>query len=121
MEEKKYINIDNMATRLCQILKDARESMVDDKNKDFIMENFSDKHLEDKSNEMAWQFNSDMKKYLHNPGHRICGNFNNDDEIEEDFLNFSAGTLKIGVWHWFDERCPNNLHDDLMYPKNDAV
>ncbi|QUT23831.1 hypothetical protein [Bacteroides xylanisolvens] len=41
MEEKKYINIDNMATRLCQILKDARESMVDDKNKDFIMENFS--------------------------------------------------------------------------------
>lgn len=46
---------------------------------------------------------------------------NNDDEIEEDFLNFSAGTLKIGVWHWFDERRPNNLHDDLMYPKNDAV
>lgn len=79
MEEKKYINIDNMATRLCQILKDARESMVDDKNKDFIMENFSDKHLEDKSNEMAWQFNSDMKKYLHNPDHRICGNFNNID------------------------------------------
>lgn len=32
MEEKKYINIDNMATRLCQILKDARESMVDDEN-----------------------------------------------------------------------------------------
>lgn len=46
---------------------------------------------------------------------------NNDDEIEEDFLNFPAGTLKIDVWHWFDERCPNNLHDDLMYPKNDAV
>lgn len=88
MEEKKYINIDNMATRLCQILKDARESMVDDKNKDFIMENFS---------------------------------VNNDDEIEEDFLNFPAGTLKIDVWHWFDERCPNNLHDDLMYFKNDAV
>lgn len=63
MEEKKYINIDNMATRLCQILEDARESMVDDKNKDFIMENFSDKHLEDKSNEMAWQFNSDMKQW----------------------------------------------------------
>ena len=53
MEEKKYINIDNMATRLCQILKDARESMVDDKNKDFIMENFSDEYLEDYSNVMA--------------------------------------------------------------------
>ena len=46
---------------------------------------------------------------------------NNDDEIEEDFLNFPVGTSKIDVWHWFDERCPNNLHDDLMYPKNDAV
>lgn len=46
---------------------------------------------------------------------------NNDDEIEEDFLNFPAGTPKFDVWHWFDERCPNNLHDDLMYPKNDAV
>lgn len=44
---------------------------------------------------------------------------NNDDEIEEDFLNFPVGTSKIDVWHWFDERCPNNLHDDLMYPKND--
>lgn len=53
MEEKKYINIDNMATRLCQILKDARESMVDDENKDFIMENFSDEYLEDYSNVMA--------------------------------------------------------------------
>ena len=79
MEEKKYINIDNMATRLCQILKDARESMVDDENKDFIMENFSDEYLEDYSNVMAWKFNSDMKKYLHNPDHRICGNFNNID------------------------------------------
>ena len=79
MEEKKYINIDNMATRLCQILIDARESMVDDENKDFIMENFSDEYLEDYSNVMAWKFNSDMKKYLHNPDHRICGNFNNID------------------------------------------
>ncbi len=39
---------------------------------------------------------------------------NNDDEIERDFLCFKAGTSKFDVWHWFDERCPNNLHDDLM-------
>ncbi len=39
---------------------------------------------------------------------------NNYDEIEEDFLGFSAGTSRFEVWHWFDERCPNNLHDDLM-------
>ena len=41
---------------------------------------------------------------------------NENDEIEEDFLSFPAGTPKTDVWHWFDERCPNNLHDDLMYP-----
>lgn len=43
----------------------------------------------------------------------------NDDNITSDFLCFPAGTSKFDVWHWFDERCPNNLHDDLLYPKND--
>ena len=43
---------------------------------------------------------------------------NNDDEIERDFLCFEAGTPKLDVWHWFDERCPNNLHDDLLYHKD---
>lgn len=42
---------------------------------------------------------------------------NVDDEIETDFLCFPAGTTKFDVWHWFDERCPNNLHDDLLYPR----
>ncbi|WP_418821641.1 hypothetical protein [Phocaeicola plebeius] len=39
---------------------------------------------------------------------------NENDEITKDFLSFPAGTDKFAVWHWFDERCPNNLHDDLM-------
>ena len=38
-----------------------------------------------------------------------------DDEIQKDFLSFEAGTPVTDVWHWFDDRCPNNLHDDLMY------
>lgn len=45
---------------------------------------------------------------------------NNDDEIEEGFMCFEAGTPKFDVWHWFDERCPKNLHDDLLYPKEDV-
>lgn len=45
---------------------------------------------------------------------------NNDDELEVDYMQFTAGTSKFYVWHWFDERCPNNLHDDLLYPKYDA-
>lgn len=44
---------------------------------------------------------------------------NNNDEIEEDFLSFPVGTSKFDVWHWFDERCPRNLHDDLLNPSND--
>lgn len=44
---------------------------------------------------------------------------NYNDEIEKGFLGFDAGTSKFDVWHWFDERCPNNLHDDLMFPKTD--
>lgn len=44
---------------------------------------------------------------------------NKDDEIEEDFLCFEKGTSKFDVWHWFDDRCPNNLHDDLMFNNNE--
>lgn len=44
---------------------------------------------------------------------------NNDDDIEEDFLFFPAGTSKFEVWHWFDDRCPNNLHDDLLNLSDD--
>lgn len=45
---------------------------------------------------------------------------NNDDEIESDFMQFKAGTYRFVVWHWFDERCPNNLHDDLLYKEVDS-
>lgn len=44
---------------------------------------------------------------------------NNDDEIEEDFLCFEKGTSKFDVWRWFDDRCPNNLHDYLMFNDNE--
>ncbi len=40
-----------------------------------------------------------------------------DECIEEDFYHWKAGTERFEIWHWFDERCPNNLHDDLMFPK----
>jgi hypothetical protein len=42
---------------------------------------------------------------------------NENDEITESFLSFPVGTDKFEIWHWFDDRCPNNLHDDLMYEK----
>ncbi len=42
-----------------------------------------------------------------------------DDNIETAFkvpdYTFPKGTDKFEIWHWFDDRCPNNLHDDLMF------
>lgn len=29
---------------------------------------------------------------------------NDQDEIEEDFLDFTKGTDRFDVWHWFDAR-----------------
>lgn len=37
-----------------------------------------------------------------------------EDNIEIDFFIFPAGTSKFDIWHWFDDRCPNNLNDDLL-------
>ena len=34
---------------------------------------------------------------------------NNDDEIEEDFIDFPAGTYRFEIWHWFDERCSKGV------------
>lgn len=36
---------------------------------------------------------------------------NDNGEIMEDFICFSAGTLETDVMSWFDERCPYQLHD----------
>lgn len=30
-------------------------------------------------------------------------------------MQFEEGTDRFYIWDWFDERCPNNLHDDLLY------
>lgn len=38
--------------------------------------------------------------------------------IEESFYNWDIGTNRYEIWHWFDEQCPNNLHDDLMFSRN---
>ena len=44
---------------------------------------------------------------------------NDDDKIEKEFTVFDyvypIGTSKFEIWHYFDEKCPNNLHDDLMF------
>lgn len=41
---------------------------------------------------------------------------NEEENIEQEFLHFPIGTNKHDIWHWFDRQCPNNLHDDLIFP-----
>lgn len=46
-----------------------------------------------------------------------------NDCTEEEFsihingkeVSWPAGTDKFAIWHWFDEKCPNNLAEDLMF------
>lgn len=39
---------------------------------------------------------------------------NSEDEIEQSFYFWEAGTSRFDIWHWFDELCPNGLAVDLM-------
>lgn len=41
----------------------------------------------------------------------------NGECIKSGFYHWPAGTDRYEIWYWFDERCPNNLHDDLMFSK----
>lgn len=42
---------------------------------------------------------------------------NENDELEQPFLSFPAGTSKTDVWHWFDERTPNGIAVDFFGEK----
>lgn len=36
---------------------------------------------------------------------------NSNDEIEEDYYWWGKGTYRFEVWHWFDEKSPNGIHE----------
>lgn len=48
---------------------------------------------------------------------KILGNIpvNENDEIEESFLDFPIGTDKFEIWHWFEEEFNLSVAKDLMY------
>ena len=39
---------------------------------------------------------------------------NENEEIEENFLHFLAGTDREDIWHWFEEKFDLNVAVDLM-------
>ena len=36
---------------------------------------------------------------------------NDEEEIEEDFLHFEAGTFREDIWHWFEETFDMSIGD----------
>ena len=39
---------------------------------------------------------------------------NDEGEIEEPFLNFTIGTHRYEVWHWFEKHFDCSIAEDLM-------
>lgn len=39
---------------------------------------------------------------------------NDKEEIDYNFLLWNAGTERSEIWHWFDEKCPNGLVEDII-------
>ena len=74
-----YIDIDAMHDTLIEIFKEERENYGDDEYRDVIEYEFDDERLSEEAIELAFQINTDMKRYLHKKDHAIFGNFNNID------------------------------------------
>lgn len=74
-----YIDIDAMHDTLFEIFKEERDSYGDDEFRDVIESEFDDDRLSEEAIELAFQINTDMKRYLHKKDHAIFGNFNNID------------------------------------------
>jgi hypothetical protein len=39
---------------------------------------------------------------------------NIEDEIEVDFYCWEKGTYRFDIWHWFDEKLSNGIHEYVI-------
>lgn len=76
---KDYIDVDAMHDTLFEIFKEERDNYGDDAYRELLNSEFNDDRLSEEAIELAFQINTDMKRYLHNKEHAIFGNFNNID------------------------------------------
>lgn len=91
MEEKLYLNVDRLYKELLAIYKEERDGWLEENNRDFLMDEFSDETLEEWAIEKACEFNDDMCKYLNMNDHAIMGNFNNIDYDYPKHINGQCG------------------------------
>lgn len=91
---KQYMNVDRLCDELYEILKGERDGFIEDDNRDFLMSEFSDEIIRDRTEEMAYQIDRDMGKYLNLPSHKIDGNFNN---IDYDYPLHIYGVVEYNI------------------------
>lgn len=95
---KDYIDVDAMHDALLEIFKEERDNYGDDEYRELLNSEFNDDRISEEAIELAFQINTDMKRYLHNKEHAILGNFNNIDygypkhingefEYDDDLVN----------------------------------
>lgn len=39
---------------------------------------------------------------------------NDNDEIKQDFYWWERGTYRFDIWHWFDEKFPNEIAEYVI-------
>lgn len=121
---KDYIDVAAMHDTLFDMFKKERDNYGDDSYRELLNSEFNDDRLSEEAIELAFQINTDMKRYLHNNEHAILGNFNNIDydypkhingefEYDDDLVNdlikrlderdMSARTKSDRLWlnDWF--------------------
>lgn len=117
---KKYININKMIDSIYNILKSARNAMMDEENKEFLLEEYSDNELFDRAHNIANQCNDEMYSYLHMKDHKICGSMNNIDydypchitgKVQYDHEMVSAMIERLDNEEYSE--CTNNDRDFL--------
>lgn len=97
MEEKLYLNVDRLYKELLAIYKEERDGWLEESNRDFLMDEFSDETLKEWAMEKAHECNNDMRKYLNMNNHAIMGNFNNIDYDYPKHINGQFGYDRLLV------------------------
>lgn len=89
---KHYVNLNRLTEDLTQIYKDVRDDFASGKDCDFILDEYDDDWIDEYAFEVAVELNNDMKRYLNETDHGICGNFNN---IDYDYPQQSIATTSV--------------------------
>ena len=82
-----YINFETMHASIFELIKDKLAEM-NLENKEFVEDTFNDDWFDEYSFELASEFDSDMKTYLHTYDKSIAGNFG---RIDLDYCKHITG------------------------------